>query len=193
MGGLEEIIKQINAESEAEISDIIAKAQAECERLKSEGQKETNALVEEKNRCSVQEAELVLEKMKSGVKMRQKQEYLTLKQQLISDILVKAEKKLESLPAQEYFDVLIKIAKNNAHEEEGVIVLNHRDLERVPEDFHKKLAEAGLKLTVSKNTADIENGMILDYGDIEENCTLKALIHSNKEGLVDKINQYIFG
>lgn len=193
MDGLEEIIKQINAESEAEISDIIAKAQAECDRLKAEGKKETDALVEEKNRRSVQEADLALEKMKSGAKMRQKQEYLTLKQQLISDILHKAEKKLEGLPEQEYFDVMIKVAKKNAHEEAGLIVFNQTDRKRVPKDFEQKLTEAGLKLKVSEAVADIENGMILDYGDIEENCTFKALINSNKEDLTDKINQYIFG
>lgn len=194
MGGLEEIIKQINADAEAEKSEIIANAQKECDAIKAKSDADIAEIVETKTQQSEQAAALALEKIKSSANMKQKQEYLAFKQELILDIFKKALNKIETLSEKEYFDMLVLVAEKNAHqEEEGVICLSKKDLGRLPEDFEKKLADKGVKLKVSKEPVDIESGMILDYGDIEENCTFSALIREGKEVLTDKLNKYIFG
>ncbi|MBE5878061.1 MAG: hypothetical protein E7290_14405 [Lachnospiraceae bacterium] len=194
MGGLEEIIKQINADAEAEKSEIIANAQKECDEIKAKSDADIAEIVETKTQKSEQSAALALEKIKSSANMKQKQEYLAFKQELILDIFKKALNRIETLSDNEYFDMLVLVAEKNAHqEEEGVICLSKKDLGRLPEDFEKKLADKGVKLKVSKEPVDIESGMILDYGDIEENCTFSALIREGKEVLTDKLNKYIFG
>ena len=71
------------------------------------------------------------------------------------------------------------------------------DLKRIPNDFEKNL-ENTLKdiknaaLTISKEAAPIDGGFILVYGDIEENCSFKALFNNAKEELQDKVNAFLF-
>ena len=50
------------------------------------------------------------------------------------------------------------------------------------------VAIAGGSLTVSPEAAPIDNGFILKYGGIEENCSLRALFSSMKDQLQDKVN-----
>lgn len=192
MGGLEEIIRQIGAASESEIAEIMSEAEAECKQITDEGKKETEDMIAAKNRQSETEATLALEKMKSGAGIKKKQEILRIKQKLIAGILDKAQEKMESLDTIEYFEMLLTIIKNNAHEEKGIICFNERDLNRVPKDFVDRLKKMGISLEISEYPVDIQNGVILDYGDIEENCTFQALIDAKREILQDQVNRYIF-
>ncbi|MCR5835047.1 MAG: hypothetical protein K6G88_00905 [Lachnospiraceae bacterium] len=193
MGGLEEIIKQIEIESSNEAKEIISSAERDCNKLKAENKKEVDALIEDKKIQDKAAADLALEKMKSGAQVKKKQDILRLKQKIIIEIIEKAHQQMVDKDVDSYFDMLIEIAKNNAHEEAGEIGLNAKDLARVPSDFQKKLDKAGLNLKVADKAFDIEDGMVLSYGDIEENCTIQALINSKKEILQDKVNKYIFG
>lgn len=74
--------------------------------------------------------------------------------------------------------------------------INKKDLERLPKDFQEKISEAANKnngkLSVSNEPINIENGMILDYGDIVENCTFDAVFHNKKDDLQDEINRFLF-
>ena len=66
----------------------------------------------------------------------------------------------------------------------------------MPESFQsdiKKLAEAkGGKLTISGEGRNIENGFVLAYGGIEENCTLKAIFDAKRDEFADKIHHILF-
>ena len=48
------------------------------------------------------------------------------------------------------------------------------------------------KVIISNITADIENGFVLSYGDIEVNCTFKALFDEAKDELKDIICPILF-
>ena len=48
-------------------------------------------------------------------------------------------------------------------------------------------------LKISETPANIKNGFVLSYGDVEENCSFDALIEASKETLQDKIGQMLFG
>ena len=65
----------------------------------------------------------------------------------------------------------------------------------MPSDFEEKIiaaaAEKGGSLVLSKERS-IEDGFILVYGGIEENCTLKALLDAKKDELQDKVNEILF-
>ena len=66
----------------------------------------------------------------------------------------------------------------------------------MPQDFEKKIAAAaeakGGSLVLKKEPKAIEDGFILVYGGIEENCTLKALFDAKKDELQDKVNEILF-
>ena len=61
------------------------------------------------------------------------------KQQLIREALNQVCANLENAPAEEYFSILLELAERAAQPGEGVLWLNARDLERLPEDFQQRL------------------------------------------------------
>ena len=52
--------------------------------------------------------------------------------------------------------------------------------------------EKGGSLTLGKEPGKIEDGFLLVYGGVEENCTLKALMDAKKDSLQDKVNEILF-
>lgn len=66
----------------------------------------------------------------------------------------------------------------------------------MPADFEKNIhaaaEEKGGSLVLSREPKAIEDGFILVYGGIEENCTLKALLDAKKDELQDKVNEILF-
>jgi len=55
------------------------------------------------------------------------------------------------------------------------------------------VAENQGELVIDKEPANIKDGFVLVYGEIEENCTLKALFDSNIDRIKDIANKQLFG
>ncbi len=193
MGGIEEIIRQIEEDSNTESDRIIKAAKSDCDRLKNDCDSEIAKYVEKDNSDIENFAKIELSKLKSSADSFEKQEILKVKQEIIADMIENAYEKITELPVEEYFELLLKIAKNNAHkDEEGIVFLCKKDLDRMPDDFGRKLSENGLLLKVSESPSGIKDGLVLSYGDIEENCTFSALIDAKREKLFDLVNEKIF-
>ena len=76
-----------------------------------------------------------------------------------------------------------------------MLYLNENDLARLPEDFQEKIngeVYERAAVQVSKKPRDIENGFILDYGDFEVNCTLRAIFDDNMDMLKDTLSKMLF-
>ena len=73
--------------------------------------------------------------------------------------------------------------------------LSKRDLERAPEDFEESINslvyEKGA-VRLSKKPRDIENGFVLVYGDMEVNCTLRAIFDEKHDLLRDALCKELF-
>ena len=196
MGGLEEILNQIKADADEEAADILAKAQDTCDSIKENAQIEIDKIETAGTKKAESEEKLLFSKIKSAAGMEAKQKYLEAKQKIISDIVNKAYNKMVNASDEEYFGYLIKMTEEYAQPTEGKMCLNKKDLERLPKDFQEKISEAANKnngkLLVSNEPINIENGMILDYGDIVENCTFDAVFHNKKDDLQDEINRFLF-
>ena len=194
--GLEEILNQIKADANEEAADILAKAQDTCDSIKENAQIEIDKIETAGTKKAESEEKLLFSKIKSAAGMEAKQKYLEAKQKIISDIVNKAYNKMVNASDEEYFGYLIKMTEEYAQPAEGKMCLNKKDLERLPKDFQEKISEAANKnngkLSVSNEPINIENGMILDYGDIVENCTFDAVFHNKKDDLQDEINRFLF-
>ena len=63
------------------------------------------------------------------------------------------------------------------------------------DNFEKKINEAaeakGGQLSICRKSAKIDNGFILVYGDIEENCSLKAIFDAKHDELTDLVHRVI--
>lgn len=197
MTGLEKIIKVIEADAQASVDKILAEAKEEEQQILALAREEAEQGVAKIAQKPVSEIKAILNRAESGARLLKRQRLLDAKQEMINKIILKAKKKLTSLPDSDYFDIILQIVKKHAHKEAGIIKFSQADLDRMPKKFKKSL-DATIKdiknasLTISKECAKIDGGFILVYGDIEENCSFDALFNEAKEELQDKVNAYLF-
>ncbi|MGI6071852.1 MAG: V-type ATP synthase subunit E [Lachnospiraceae bacterium] len=195
MSGLDKIIEHIESSAAGTAAQIKENATAEAAKILEEGKK--NALAKEATIRKQGEADVLSaeKKVQSEAGMAQKRHILNSKQAIISEVMDSALKKIQAMKAEEYFDIILRMVKRYAEAGDGTIRFNAYDLERMPEDFESRINEAigdRCRLVVSRQGAAINGGFILDYGDIEENCSFEALLDASAETLRDKISRILF-
>ena len=98
---------------------------------------------------------------------------------------------MENLPDEDYFELIYTFAKKLSGMS-GVVLLNKKDMNRLPKNFLARLEECGVKAELSKTPCDIESGFILKCGDIEENMDFSAILSEKRDIIEDFINQELF-
>lgn len=196
MTGLDKMISQIRDEAKAEAESRLAAAREEAGKLTAQAAAEGEAMGESYVRQAEEEAERYLERMRSSADMKRRMTLLQAKQEVIAGVLEKAYEKLDSLDEAAYFDLIRRLLVQYAQPLEGEICFSERDRKRLPPGFEKEIAktaaEKGGTLRLGEKYADVENGFILVYGGIEENCTFRALFDSRKEELQDAARKVLF-
>ncbi len=194
MTGLDKIIEDIQAESLEAVARIQKEAdEKEASILKDaeDAMKAAVAKVEEDGEKAVSDRNA---RAKSAAELLRRKKLLAAKQDMIAETIDKAQESIRNLPADQYFELLIRLAAKNAQKKDGEVILSRKDLDRLPSDFESRLSAAaqGAKLTVSKKEAPISGGFILNYNGIEENCSLEAIFAEKKEELQDKVRAILF-
>ena len=98
---------------------------------------------------------------------------------------------LTGLGDNDYFNAIYRLAAQ-LRGKSGELLLNQKDLQRLPSDFEGRVREAGLDARVSQTPADILGGFILKSGDIEENMDFAALLNARRDEIEDLINRDLF-
>ncbi len=194
MSGLDRIIEKINADSDEQCRATIAQAEKQAREIAEEAEKRGNKLAEETAAAAQRRAQSILAMSEANVRQIERKAELAAKVRAIDEAVDAAYDALCSLPADEYFDALSRLAVSNAGSGRGVMRLSKADLARVPSGFADKI-NAQLKdgsVELSQEAANIENGFILVYGDIEINCTFKALISAQRDAIREKVCSVIF-
>ncbi len=196
MSGLEKITSQILEEAKTsaamkletarkEADDILAKAKETCAAMEAEAA-EKNVILKENYEGRI----------KSSAEQQRRTALLRAKQDMIAEVIAEAYVMLKQEDTESYFRTMEKILKTYVLAEPGEIYFSARDLARMPADFEKRIRaaaeEKGGSLVLSREPKAIEDGFILVYGGIEENCTLKALVDAKKDELQDKVNEILF-
>ncbi len=196
MSGLEKIIDQIQQDAAAVCADIQAKADAEKAKILADAEEacagiDAQALAD----AEALRADLI-SRGESSAQMQRKNRILTAKQTMIRDTIAQSREKLSSLPAIDYFVLLLKLARKYAQKGDGVMYLSQADLDRAPTYLPGKLQEIGQEkggtLVLSDTPREIGGGFVLAYGGIEENCSFEALFEDNKERLQDIVRARLF-
>ena len=98
---------------------------------------------------------------------------------------------LTGLGDNDYFNALYRLAAQ-LRGKSGELLLNQKDLQRLPSDFENRVREAGRDARVRQTPADILGGFILKSGDIEENMDFAALLNARRDEIEDLINRDLF-
>jgi V/A-type H+-transporting ATPase subunit E len=196
MAGVDNIINEILQEANDKAAGILDEAKKKAAEIENAAQKESADAAGRAAQKAELDAEEYARRSDSASQMLKKKAILSAKQDIITEVIKKAYQKLDQQPDDAYFEMIRTLLKKAVHEGDGEICFSARDLKRLPKNFEqdaKKIAAGnGGSLKLSKEPADIENGFILRYGGIEENCTLTALFEEKSEQLRDKVHQVLW-
>lgn len=194
--GLEKMLQQILDEANESAKEILDQAKTQSDAILAQARASADG-VEAENEAKM--AAIVAaseEKAISSAQLKKRQVYLAAKQEIIGDILEKAQQTLVSMDKEKYFAYIEKMLDKYAQPKDGIICLNERDLKRMPTDFERVIAACAKKnggtLALSKESVAISGGFLLIYGGIEENCSFEAMFHTKREMLADEINRFLF-
>ena len=195
MAGLNKIIERIAQDSAVKCDGIIFDAQNEATKIKEAAVVKANNDKETIVAQANKEAKGLIDMAESGAELECKKVILSTKVEVIEKAILAAAEKLNDMPEDEYFAAIYALVKKYAQAADGEMVLSKKDLGRLPSDFEKKINTGlpkGAKITLSKKPANISNGFILVYGDIEINCTFEALIAEKRDEIKDELYSIIF-
>lgn len=196
MTGLEKMVSQIVDEAKAEAESRKKAAQEEADKIVSVAKAEAEKLIGQSQEQSETDAANYLERVKSSADLQRRTVILQAKQEVIASVLEKAYTSLDTMDEKAYFEMIRKMLEKFTLSESGEIYFSAADLNRLPAGFEKEISDIAAKkggsLTLKKESKEIENGFILVYGGIEENCTFRALFNTQKDVLQDKIHQELF-
>ena len=174
----DERISQIGAETDEKCAQIMAQAKLDADKISAEiadraQVKQMQAA--SKSRCDLETRNAFLKRRREEI------------DKTYSEIL----NKMKNLPDEDYFELIYTFAKK-LNGMSGVVLLNEKDMNRLPKDFLARLEECGVKAELSKTPCDIESGFILKCGDIEENMDFSAILSEKRDAIEDFINQELF-
>jgi len=189
MTGLEKIKSQILDEAKAAADSKIAEAKAKADEIVAQAEADAKKISETIAHKSELDTVNYKERTASSIDLQRRTKLLAAKQEMIQNVLDKAYQSLESMNEEEYFGVLLKLLARYALPQDG-------DLQRMSDDFKNAVEntarDKGGSLKISAEERKIENGFVLAYGGIEENCTLQAMFDEKKDELSDKVYHILF-
>ena len=131
MNGIEKITARIQADAQAEASQILQEGEKKAAGVKAEYQaraeREAKALRQEGEAA----AQRQLERLESAAVMEAKTQMLSAKQACLEEAFAKTQEKLLALPDEEYAALLARMAVQAAKTGREEVILNARDHKRV--------------------------------------------------------------
>ena len=176
----DERISQIGAETDEKCAQIMAQAKLDADKISAEIADRAQSKVKQmqaasKSRCDLETRNAFLKRRREEI------------DKTYSEIL----NKMKNLPDEDYFELIYTFAKK-LNGMSGVVLLNKKDMNRLPKNFLARLEKCGVKAELSKMPCDIESGFILKCGDIEENMDFSAILSEKRDIIEDFINQELF-
>jgi len=188
MAGIDRIIETIAWDSAAKCDEILAAAKSQAEAIRAEAEAKAAQLNEAASAEARQRAELSIAAAGPRAAQTEKRILLQVKNEVIQQVITSALDRLRALPETQYFDLLTRLAAEHAQPGPGEMRLSQKDLDRLPADFAGRLGD----ITISPQPANISDGFILVYGDIEQNCTFDALVSARLDDMKDALHACVF-
>lgn len=197
MAGIDRITERIIEEAKLKADEILQAANVQAEEIRNASQ-ETCRNMEKVSEEKMAQLRQIHEERKGSMKEQiQRKTLLQAKQEIIQSVIDDACSALRTQDTETYFDWMERLIRKYAWAESGEIYFSSKDMERMPENFEKRITQAAqskggtLKLKMDENHEEMD-GFILKYGGIEENCTIPAMASAMKDDLWDRVNAMLF-
>ena len=191
MNGLDSILQKIEQDAEASAAKILQEANLRSEKYKDEkrilAEKEAKEIADaaEKRAAAIGESSV------SGSEAYVKRGRLAAKSDVINDFISYAAKQIDLMPDGEYFDSVKKLILKYASDGNGELIFSDKDIKRMPKGFVASVNGElkGKTVSLAENLTEkiTGGGFIIRYGEIEQNCTFKALIEEKSDEIKDAL------
>ena len=194
MNGIENITRRIREDTQAEIDQGAAQAQAEAERIAARYRAQAEAEGKDlaaRNEKAAAERE---ERLVSAARMEARKTALAAKQEMVERAYDLALEKLCAMPKAQYVEAAARLLVKAAPDGRGEVILSAEDRTRVGADLVAKantLLKNG-KLTLSGQTRPIRGGFILKNGNVEVNCTFETLVRLQRTETAGAVAKQLF-
>lgn len=192
MNGIERITQRIAVDAQEEINEILRKGRQEAdeikERFRAQADGERTALSERNEKAAAEREERLI----SMAQMEARKVTLAARQEMVEAAYEKALEKLRDMPEHVYIDVLADLlaAASAGGREEAVF--SKKDRERVGQKAVDKANAKGKTITLSKQTADIDGGVILKGKNVEVNCAFETLVRLQRAETAGTVVRTLF-
>ncbi|MDE6501110.1 MAG: H(+)-transporting ATPase [Ruminococcus sp.] len=197
MSGIDSILEIIESQQKMTENNIIHSAEEKARAIETDGDSKAENAYNEYMKKALQKAENDYRNACNSVRAENRRKLLKCRVEMIETATSKVIDRLSGLPDGEYFEMIFRLAGRKIQKGDGKIYFSGKDLVRLPADFSEQLSAlatgAGGTVEISATPADIENGFILEYGLISENCTLGAILESEKDSVRDILAKELFG
>ncbi|MBQ7384026.1 MAG: V-type ATP synthase subunit E [Clostridia bacterium] len=221
MTGLSKITDKILAEANNDAAKTRAAADAECRRIADEYKRKAEKIRRDIEERTEAEASAIVSRAKSSAAMEQRNAALSAQSALIDKAFENAKKEILYLPDDKYLDFLTsmlvtvlmrqsedeRISREVYGEEDAPtaecyeIILNERDLAKhgkaLMENLRRRLvgksnSDVIAKTKLSRETAKIDGGLILKYGNIEINSSISMLFEQSRPAMEARVSHILF-
>ena len=192
MNGLIQILAKIEEDNLLEVNKIKEDGKKQAEKIIADAVNSANAEAEIIAANADKKTSQMLENAKSGCDVLLKRAEVAAKSEVVAECIKSAAVQLKAMDDHKYFDAVKKLILKYYHRnEQGELLMNSKDIKRMPKSFlkdiNKHLKNQNAELTLAKNPADIDSGFVICYGGVEENCTFDSLIEEKKDEIKDKL------
>ena len=219
MTGLEKIIDRIIEDAKEKARVILEAAQADCRATAEKYAAEADDIRDRIADKAEKEGEAVIAKARSSAAMTRRNLLLAARGALLDEAFERAKKEVRDADFGKYRELLTALLTSALIEQAGAedesrslgdevmefdrfeVLFNAEDREKygsaVVEAARRAAArhiggERADKVCLSDETADIDGGLILRYGDIEANCSLSMLMAGMREEIEQKVAAVLF-
>ena len=191
MNGSERILSRIRTDCDESVRKIETHAQHEHDRIIADAQHRADTQAAAVAEKTAQKRAQLETSSQSRAQLARRNALLKQRRKEIDTTVEELEAYLLGLGDNEYFEAIYRLAAK-LRGKSGELFLSKKDLKRLPENFTKRMAAAGVDASVSQTPADITGGFILKSGDVEENMEFAAIISSKRDEIEDLINRELF-
>ena len=191
MNGSERILSRIRTDCDESVRKIETHAQHEHDRIIADAQHRADTQAAAVAEKTAQKRAQLETSSQSRAQLARRNALLKQRRKEIDTTVDGLEAYLLGLGDNEYFEAIYRLAAK-LRGKSGELFLSKKDLKRLPENFTKRMAAAGVDASVSQTPADITGGFILKCGDVEENMEFAAIISAGRDEIEDLINRELF-
>ncbi len=191
MNGEDKILNRINSDCERAVRGILDEAEQKCSVINSQAEIQAKKAENEVFEKAKAREKQINNASKSRCELEIRNTILRKRRSEIDKTFDELQSYLVNLSDDEYFGFMYKLAET-LDVESGTVLLNQKDLNRLPGDFTEKFQNVGISVTISDSPVEIIGGFILKNGNVEENMAIDAVIMSKRDALEDIISRELF-